>query len=116
MDLMILAAQVGRKYWEIAGSWLEVERAEYRLSQTYLKANNFAKALEHAQTCLEVAQENNAPALELFFGYEALAQVEKVRNNPLGFAKAVELAKEHFEKLSPDDRLWCGESFNQLIK
>ncbi|MGZ3775836.1 MAG: hypothetical protein ACXVCY_18745, partial [Pseudobdellovibrionaceae bacterium] len=31
-ELMILSAQVARKYWEIAGTWLEVERAEYRLS------------------------------------------------------------------------------------
>ncbi len=115
-DLMILAAQAGRKYWEIAGSWLEVERAEYRLSQTYLKANDFAKALEHAQTCLEVAQENNAPPLELFFGYEALSLVEKARNNVIGFSKALEQAKANFEKLSSEDKSWCELSLTKLTK
>ncbi len=115
-DLMILAAQTGRKYWEIAGSWLEVERAEYRLSQTYLKANDFARALEHAQTCLEVAQENNAPPLELFFGYEALALVEKARSNSIGFSKAVEQVKTNFEKLNSEDKSWCESSLIKLTK
>lgn len=115
-DLMVLAAQTGRKYWEIAGSWLEVERAEYRLSQTYFKANDFAKALEHAQTCLEVAQENNAPPLELFFGYEALALVEKARDNSIGFSKALEQMRENFEKLSSEDKSWCESSLIKLTK
>lgn len=115
-ELMILAAQAGRKYWEIAGSWLEVERAEYRLSQTYLKANDFARALEHAQTCLEVAQENNAPSLEMFFGYEALALVEKARNNSIGFSKAVEQVKANYEKLSSEDKSWCESSLIELMK
>lgn len=114
-DLMILAAQTGRKYWEIAGSWLEVERAEYRLSQTYLKANDFVKALEHAQTCLEVVQENNAPPLEFFFGYEALALIEKARNNSIGFLKAVEQVKANFEKLNSEDKSWCESSLSKLI-
>jgi tetratricopeptide (TPR) repeat protein len=113
-DLMILAAQTGRKYWEIAGSWLEVERAEYRLSQTYLKANDFAKALEHAQTCLQVAHENNAPSLEIFFGYEALAIVEKARGNLIGFSKAVEQLRAYFVKLNPDDKSWCEASLNKF--
>lgn len=115
-ELMILAAQTGRKYWEIAGSWLEVERAEYRLSQTYLKANDFARALEHAQTCLEVAQENNAPPLEFFFGYEALALIEKARNNSIGFSKAVEQVKANFEKLNSEDKSWCESSLIKLTK
>ena len=114
-ELMILAAQTGRKYWEIVGTWLETERAEYRLSKTYLKANDLPKALEHAQTCLEVAQENNAPALELFFGYEALALVEKARGNSIGFAKAVEQARKKFDQLGADDKIWCESSLNKLF-
>jgi hypothetical protein len=43
-ELMILAAETGRKYWEIAGTWLNLERAEYRLSQSYLKAGDYNKA------------------------------------------------------------------------
>lgn len=113
-DLMILAAQTGRKYWEIAGSWLELERAEYRLSQTYLKAGNLSKALIHAQNCLKISEENNAPALELFFGYEVLALVQKAQKNTRGFASALEQAKLHFEKLSDEDKPWCESSLKKL--
>lgn len=42
-NLMILAAHTGRNYWEIAGSWLEIERAEYRLSKSFLKTKNYSR-------------------------------------------------------------------------
>lgn len=115
-DLMILAALASRKCWEIAGTWLEVERAEYRLSQTYLKANDLTKSLEHAQSCLEIATENQAPPLELFFGYETLALAEKARGNLLGFEIAVKRLKENFECLSSEDKVWCRDSLNGILK
>ncbi|MBK9324758.1 MAG: hypothetical protein IPM97_17730 [Bdellovibrionaceae bacterium] len=65
-ELMILAAKTGRKYWEIAGTWNQVTWAEYRLAMTYLKATDLVQALEHSQTCLELALENASPSLEMF--------------------------------------------------
>ncbi|MBN8540469.1 MAG: hypothetical protein J0L82_08785 [Deltaproteobacteria bacterium] len=114
-EFMVLSAQTARKYWEIAGTWLEVERAEYRLSQTYLKANDYAKSLMHAQECLEVAISNHAPPLEMFFGYEALALVEKAKGNTLGFQKALDHIKANFEKLSAEDKAWCEPSLKKLL-
>ncbi len=35
MNLMILAAKTGRKFWELAGGPSEIASAEYRLSQSY---------------------------------------------------------------------------------
>lgn len=116
VELMILAAETGRKFWEIAGTWLQVERAEYRLSQTYLKAGELKKSLEHAQNCIEISKENSAPPLELFFGYEALALVEKARANKIGFDMSVRHAEEHFNKLSDSDKTWCEKSFTKLKK
>ena len=58
-DLMILAAQTGRKFWEIAGTWNQVMWAEYRLANSYLKAQDFAKALVHGQTAIKIAAANN---------------------------------------------------------
>jgi tetratricopeptide (TPR) repeat protein len=113
-ELMILAAKCGRKFWEIAGTWLQVERAEYRLSQTYRKAGDLVRALEHAQVCLEIAQENNAPALELFFGYEALALAEKARGNAIGFAKALEQTRAQFGMLGAGDKSWCEPTLRKL--
>lgn len=106
-DFMILAAKAARKYWEIAGTWLEVERAEYRLSQSYLKAGQFEESLIHAQNCIEISSKNSAPALEFFFGYEALALAEKKKSNDLGYKTAVEKNKIYFEQLSEDDKSWC---------
>jgi hypothetical protein len=115
-DLMILAAETARKYWEIAGTWLEVERAEYRLSQSHLKAGNLSKAFEHAEHCLTISQHNHAPALELFFAYEALVKVAKARRNNADHKKALEQVKLYYEKLSESDQSWCKVSLENLEK
>ncbi len=115
-ELMILAAETGKKYWAIAGTWLQVERAEYRLSQTYLKAGELRKALEHAQNCIETSKENAAPPLELFFGYETLALVEKARQNKIGFDMAARHAEENYNQLSDSDKSWCEKSLVKLKK
>lgn len=74
--LMITAAEAARKYWEIAGTWLHVERAEYRLANTYMKADDLARALKHAQECLRICQANNADETELKYANEILNQVK----------------------------------------
>lgn len=70
---MVFAAQQARRYWEIAGTWLHVERAEYRLSRAMAAAGRLAEAEAHARLCLETCEANQAPAEERFFGQEALA-------------------------------------------
>lgn len=114
-ELMVLAAKIGRTYWERAGTWLEVSRAEYRLAMSYLEAEQVSKALEHAQICVELCRENNASDTDMFYAYEALARVERERANQLGFHEAVETAKTYFDKLSPDDKSWCESSLKKLV-
>lgn len=72
---MLRAAEVGRRFWEIAGGWLQVERAEYRLAMSHLRAGLMPQALAHAQECLRVVSENGSEAGEVFFAHEALAKV-----------------------------------------
>lgn len=115
IDLMILAAQTARKYWEIAGTWLQVERAEYRLSMTFLKAADVRQALIHAQNCLKIIEQNKGEPLEAYFGYEALALAERARGNLLGYQNAANRAKENFEFLKPEDKPWVQESLNRLL-
>lgn len=114
-QLMILAAKTGRKFWEVVGTWLHVERAECRLSMTYLKAGQPQQALQHAQLCLEVVEQNKAEPMEYFFAYEALALSEKASGNCEGFNKAVQLAKENLERIQNDgDKSYCQKTLEKM--
>ncbi|MCA9727379.1 MAG: hypothetical protein R3E12_20590 [Candidatus Eisenbacteria bacterium] len=88
--LMLRAAEVGRKYWEIAGNWMNVERAEYRLAMSNLRAGREEHALRHAETCLRIVEENGTPAGELFFAQEALAK----SHHALGQSEAAHSARD----------------------
>ena len=112
--LMILSAQASRQHWEHAGTWLEVERAEYRLAMTWLQAGDLAQARQHAQSCLAIVAANDAPALERFFGHESLGVIERAAGNATGHARALEDARKAFAELSEDDQGWCQASLDKL--
>jgi hypothetical protein len=112
--LMIFAAQTARRYWARAGGWLEIERAEYRLAEAWRHAGDFVEARRHAQQCLEIVNEHGAPALEAFFGWEALALAERDAGHAAGHARARANAREAFERLEDDDRKWCEPSLMAL--
>jgi hypothetical protein len=111
--LMVLAAQTGRRFWAIAGGWLETERAEYRLAMTWLQAGDPAQARLHAQACLDTVQRESAPALEHFFAREALAVVARAARSA-DTPAAVAQAHEAFAKLDEGDRAWCQASLDKL--
>lgn len=115
-ELMLLAAETGRKYWEIAGTWIEVERAEYRWAKSALKAGDFLEARKHADLCLEIAEKNQAPALEIFFAYEARASIDAQETPSHGVRaeKNLQRAREFFEKLAIDDQIWARASLDAL--
>jgi len=106
-ELMILAAKTARKFWEVVGTWKELERAEYRLSQSYLQAKMIELSVAHAQNCISICTKNSAPALEFFFGYEALALAEKAKANEQGYKDAIAKLNNYFDQMSSDDKSWC---------
>jgi hypothetical protein len=112
-ELMLLAAETARKFWEIAGTWLEVERAEYRFAKSCLAAGRLEDAVTHARLCLKVCEQNEAAPLEFFFAYECLASVEKAAS-PDAFQSTLKRANEWFEKLTPDDQSWARDSLSAL--
>ena len=116
VDLMLLAARTARKYWEIAGTWLETERAEYRLAMTCIKAGDPDQAAEHARLCLDIIRANDGEALESFFACEALALAEDARGHAASAAAAVAGARESYEKLSGDDQAWCKDTLDRLSR
>ena len=106
--LMLLAAHAGRKYWQIAGTWLEVERAEYRLAQSYLKARDPISSIKHANLCLTICEANQAAPLEFFFAYEAIALVEhKMKQVTL---RSLPQMQKYFAELSDSDKEWCRKT------
>jgi hypothetical protein len=114
-ELMIFAAKVGRTYWEIAGTPLHVNRAQYRLTMALLRAGVLEEADQHAQLGIELAQNSGAAPLEFFSAYEALARVERARLRRESFAAAKACAVNYFEKLSPADQEWCRKSLEELL-
>ncbi len=113
-ELMILAAQTGRRYWALAGTWLETERAEYRLAMTWIKAGDAAQARQHAQQCLDIVAAHQGAALEQFFGWEAMSLSERAAGNTAGQAHALQEATAAFAALPESDRGWCQASLNKL--
>lgn len=72
--LMLRAARVARRFWALAGGWMQVERAEYRLCMTHLKAGAVAEARGHGEACLRIVRENGGDPGESFFAHEACAR------------------------------------------
>ena len=111
--LMLKAAHAGLHYWKLAGTWLETERAEYRLSQSYFRVRDLISSIKHANQCLTICEENKAGALEFFFAYEALVKIEIEMGQPL---RSLEKMKQYFSQLSQGDQQWCEPILNQIQK
>lgn len=106
-ELMILSAKTGLEYWSIAGSWIETSRAEYRLAMSYLKAQQFTLAFEHAQKCLDMCLQNQAGAFDLFFAYEAIAKVRLADGKDVQAQQAIQKSAEQLTQLDQGDRDYC---------
>lgn len=112
--VMIDAAKMARVFWEKAGTWKEVERAEYRLGQSYLQAQQFDLALKHADLCLKIVNENHNEPLELFFALELRVLIFKAMNQEEDSKNALTSMRSVFNGLTPEDQSWCKEILTSL--
>lgn len=107
-ELMITAAQAGRRFWARAGTWLETERADHRLAMVWLAAGNPALAREHAQACLALVDAQPQPQpLESFFGHDALARAELALGDGAAAARSQQAMQAAFAALPEADQAWC---------
>jgi hypothetical protein len=111
---MIAAARGGLKYWKLAGTWLEEERAEYRLARSLLQAGDAAEALHSARRCVEVCAANDAPPFEEFFGYAVLALAQRAAGQSEAFDASRSRALERYERIGADERPWCAAELEEL--
>lgn len=111
---MLTAAQTGLTYWRRAGTWLEEERAEYRLARSMLQAGEPAGAALAAQRCLDVCSANDASALERFFGQVALALTQRALGQVASFEASRTQARAWYAQVPADEQSWCAGDLAEL--
>jgi hypothetical protein len=111
---MVAAAAGGLKYWKVAGTWLEEERAEFRLTRSLLKAGQASAAIQSASRCIEVCARNDSPSIEIFYGYAVLAIAHRAAGDAAAFATAREAALALHEKVPADEKKWCVAEIAEL--
>jgi hypothetical protein len=113
-SLMLFAAETARTFWERAGTWLEVERAEYRLAHSHLAAGNIEKTTRHAELCREICEKNSADAMEMFFVVECFAKIYLKQNKNSDFMNAIQQMEHHLSKLNREENPWCVRALEKL--
>ncbi len=111
---MLAAAEGGLKYWKLAGTWLEEERAEYMLSTCLRKAGDTGAAIEHAQRCIAICEANDAPAFERFFGHAVLAMAQREANDIDAFTASREAALRWHAQVDAGEQAWCATDLAAL--
>jgi len=113
-QLMLEASAISRRFWARAGGWLEVERAEYGLALSWLKAGDGPQALHHAQLCRQLVDDNQGPAFERFFAAEAIVLAARGADQPALAEQALRDARQRFAELSDDDREVCRSALDKI--
>lgn len=113
-DGMIVAAKGGLKYWKLAGTWLEEERAEYRLARSLLQAGQPHAAIASATRCIDVCTSNSAPPFEQFFGRAVLALAQRAAGDSGSFAASRAHAIALFGQIPEDERQWAQSTLREL--
>jgi len=113
-EAMIAAAEAGLKYWKLAGTWLEEERAEYRLARSLLEAGEPSAAVEAAKRCLAVCEQHDAPPLEQFFAHAVVALARRAAGDTARFGTHRGIATSHYERIPESERQWCTSELEEL--
>jgi hypothetical protein len=111
---MVDAARAALAYWKRAGTWLEEERAEYRLANSLLQAGSPAAAAESARRCVAICMQQAAMPFERFFGHAVLAQALRASGDAAGFETERAHARACFEQVAEDERVWCEPDLGKL--
>ena len=113
---MLEIAAASRVHWARAGTWLEVQRADYCLALTHLAAGQLEAAFAHARACLEACEANEAPAYEYVFAHEAQARAAAAQQKVASVQAHVLHAQAAFDKLSVDEQAGCRNTLDGLRK
>jgi hypothetical protein len=112
---MVAAARGGLAFWRKAGTWLEEERALYRLARSLLAAAQPGEAALCAQECARVCDENNAPAFERFFASAVLARALREDGRAQDYRRVRHDALGWFDAVPEEEREWCEADLAELV-
>ena len=111
---MVDAARAALDAWRRAGTWLEEERAEYRLARSLLHAGRTAEAVEHARRCVDLCERHAAAPFERFFGHAVLALARSGAGDAAGFEAARAQARLWHAQVPADEQTWCAGDLKEL--
>jgi len=111
---MVAAAESGLQYWKQAGTWFEVQRAEYRVARSRLQAGEPRAAILSAERCIEGCELNNAPAFEQFFGFAVLALAQRAAGDANSFEASRDRAVLLYGQVPQEERKWCESEFKEI--
>ncbi len=111
---MLSAAEAALAYWRQVGTWLEEERAEYRLARSRLQAGEVLAATQSAARCVDVCDRNDAPPFEQFFAHSVLACAHRAAGDGASFQAHRQVALRCLGQTSDDERPWCENEREQL--
>jgi hypothetical protein len=89
--LMIEAAVLSRRAWALAGTWMNVERADYQLAMCHAVIGEGDAAVRHGMACLARCEAEGADAYERFFAHECLVQAHRAAGDAAQAARHREL-------------------------
>ena len=111
---MVMAAGAALRFWKQAGTWLEEERAEYRLAMSLLQARRVDEAIAAAQRCVGVCERHDAPPFERFYAWAAIAAARRAAGDPEAAADALRRCREQLDAMPPDERASCDADWRAL--
>ncbi|MEO8739592.1 MAG: hypothetical protein ABI537_07815 [Casimicrobiaceae bacterium] len=111
---MVAAAECALQYWKLAGTWLEEERAEYRLTRSLLQARDASRAAVSAGRCIRICTENVAPPFELFFAHAVQAIALRAAGDHAASADARLHALAQYALAAPGEQAWCKSDLDEL--
>lgn len=111
---MLRAAEGALRWWRVAGTWLQEERAWWRLANCRRLAGDAAGAVEAARRGLAVCTANDAPPFERFFLHVAEALAQAARGDEAARGAARDAALAAHAQVADDERAWCASDLEQL--
>ena len=112
--LMMEAAQHSRAVWAVAGTWVNVERADYFLARCAATLGDGVQALRHAQSCMAICLANDADAFERFFAHESLGEAFIVQRDTDAARRELAQMRELMSDVGDDNRAYCQSCIDKL--